>query len=1435
MLLQMSEQPNNEEKPFIELNRRFRKLEQKTKAEESALESYTSYFRGWQNGFGWDDLLKENRVVILGEPGSGKSWELIEHAKLLSRQGAFAFFIRLDQLVERDLRSLWDANEQHRFARWKQSNEAAYFFLDSVDEAKFRKVSDFHATLERFRNEVGSDSLLRAKLFLSSRISEWQPYSDGFEFRRLFPLPPAQIRTGDDESKTDEPQEVPLVVHLEPLDRDKVETFARAKGISDSQLFLEALDRAYAWEFARRPLDVSELIGFWKAKGRIGSLSELIEFDISSKLRPRANRDEHPLSDAKGREGSEWLGAASAMSRKFSFSVLEDGSVDEDALNPLACLPANWRADEARALLNRAIFDGAVYGRLRFHHRRVGEYLAARWIADRMDKGCPQHELEGILVEIVRGQKVLRPALRSIAAWLCFGNETWNELVRSLVLETDPWLHLKYGDPANLSITYRRQVLAALASLSKNRKRMWIESSPDCLARIADSGLSADISELISNRELSTDFRVELLDIVRHGRLAACVAEAIKVISSPDEEEMLKSHAASAIGAMSEPGNHRQLFQTVDKLSVIPNRLCRSVIEALYPKTISSVELAQLLAKTESVREFSVDLPFYLKSHFESVLIPEDAGSLLKQLLVLAQTPPLVLEGQKIIPVSEQFYWIGKIIPTALDILFRKPILSSDEIDISAEALQLLGHIRGCHYRELNDDEVGKLNESTMRHPRVRQGYVWRVASAFRAEHMKEATMSLELFDHWEVLRLSPKDFSWLIHDIQKRGDSNERLLALRLAIEVWDISGRNFSNRWNLRRATQHDAILRRAYRQSVMTSPFFSLKRFWWRKVRYQYDKWWWKRKFDLIRTRWQWLRGQFVLLRNLRKLESGKRMDWLQRLSHEADEKNSSHWTTTSWSDLEKKRGKRITRATKRGCMAAWRSYAPPLPHEKPEAHRTTIGVLVGLTGLQVEFQDNPVAISKLTEEEAELAARYAMDELNGFPNWLESLAIAHPKAVAKVLCECVEAEWKIAKDCKDTNEVLADLAWHGEALIHLVREKLLSLLNVSDPQNFTILRFVLFILMRQPNPPVQYMAELASHRTTAANELSVMVLWLVIWMQIDGEAALKGLLGLLPNSSNSGEFIVRLCSVLSGEDMERGPFVKNPSYLRPACLRQFIPIVYHHVKFSEDINRSDGGSYSPTARDHAQRFRGILLDCLAKDEALEATDFLRELADEPSMSEVRDWILKLLDQRLEKEADFEPWTPADIRNFAEEHEIEPKNDKELFCIARKRLQVLKWNVEQSDNSLRDELRKDDTEIKLRQWLQRKLLERSQKRYTIPQEAEIDLQERPDLRLENPRTNPVSIEIKWADSWTLSQLLERLENQLIGQYLRAHNSRFGIFFLGFIHKKQHWEEPGTGKKLTFSEVVEIVKGRAIALTQQNPKICGLEVVSIDFSQPE
>jgi hypothetical protein len=80
--------------------------------------------------------------------------------------------------------------------------------------------------------------------------------------------------------------------------------------------------------------------------------------------------------------------------------------------------------------------------------------------------------------------------------------------------------------------------------------------------------------------------------------------------------------------------------------------------------------------------------------------------------------------------------------------------------------------------------------------------------------------------DHWEVIRLLPDDFHWLLADATQRRDPNDRLLALRLAIESWHLAGRPFSLRWRLRATAVREPALRQAYLQSPETEILLPVK---------------------------------------------------------------------------------------------------------------------------------------------------------------------------------------------------------------------------------------------------------------------------------------------------------------------------------------------------------------------------------------------------------------------------------------------------------------------------------------------------------------------------------------------------------------------------------------------------------------------------------
>jgi hypothetical protein len=270
-----------------------------------------------------------------------------------------------------------------------------------------------------------------------------------------------------------------------------------------------------------------------------------------------------------------------------------------------------------------------------------------------------------------------------------------------------------------------------------------------------------------------------------------------------------------------------------------------------------------------------------------------------------------------------------------------------------------------------------------------------------------------------------------------------------------------------------------------------------------------------------------------------------------------------------------------------------------------------------------------------------------------------------------------------------------------------------------------------------------------------------------------------------------------------------------------------------RLADDPIRKSGVIYHTTDRDVAARFRDALLSALSQSDDPAATIALKVLLAEDALATCGDWIRHLLDERAARDADILTWRPADIRGFMRDYEIDPTSDRDLFRIVVNRLDGIRHDIEESDNSLREEVPKGSTEYVLRRFVARKLTERSRRRYTVPQEEEVDQEQRPDIRVENPSTAPVSIEIKWADNWTLKELLERLENQLIGQYLRDHHSRYGVYLLGMQGTKQHWDDLD-GNRVGFEEVAAKVVQRAQELAASHVGVERLHVVTLDFCDP-
>lgn len=1433
---------------YIELQRRFTEYQADDTPEALAQRSYLLGFGDREQGETWPDLLTHRLVVVLGEPGSGKTSELRAQQRL---QSASSFFLELNRLVTEEVSGILDDDENRRFVKWKNGRGEVTFFLDAVDESKIKRTNDFYTALDRVKKAMGP-AMPRARFVISSRISAWRPETDRAEVMQHFGgdsvtdkveaaetggMPYSSSAPRSSVVKQEEKNEAEkfFVVTLSPLSPAQVEQYSKEKSVKDYPSFITALEENNAWSFAGRPLDVDLLHAYWNDKGKLGNLTALSEYMIAKLLKETPNRsNQDNLTPEIAREGAEFLAAASVFCRRLNFLIPDmHEAAGEGMLSTADVLPEAWLPKERHALLDRALFDAARLGAMTFHHRYHSDYLTAAWIARLMSGGCHTPDLDELLFASVNGERVMRPSLKPVVAWLITeGNEPWRRTLAEWILESCPEIHLAHGDPAALPVEYRRQVLRKLVESYQGRNLVRLNLDQPTLARFANAGLTDEVSGYLLDKTISEDLRIDLLLVVRAGKLHACIPAALEIFADPSASDYLRSYVATVIRDAGNEEHRRQLANLWQALPDISNTLLARLCEALFPQAIGVDGLLALLRRSGKVREHSVDLPYYLANLLRETLDAQKAGELLRGTLELLSLPPLMQEP----PLSAHFGWAISLIPICLQYMLTGRDLSNvnQELAISAIfALEQGNRLIDSYRLQSEAKNSSSIQQLLMPHAALRRRVFWSRVARYRNKHVKEPH-PYQLGAYGAVVELVPEDIDWLLSDVDGDLPLADRRLGLEVAADQfwkWPIT----QSVWLLFSRARGDATLAGVcsqYAWARLRAPFM---RIWFNNFRHKLlEKYWWRNKLHQFQNYFRKIRDRWWLWLHLGELRKGQHPYTLAHFAHDAGGDSGSQYGGSDWTKVEKEWGRTISDAVRQGCVAGWRQFSPLLPCENPERNSVDNRLFVGLTGLQTLWRAGELNFEQCSAEEVDLLVRYACNELNGFPEWFPILLAMRPDDVGRTLEVAAAGEWRYSANMQHVHDVVAKLAWMPDPAAVLA-QVVMSRLQMDDPFHPSMLNHALAVVLRSLNGIPDGLLDIARARVVMyATEQPQWFSWMKVWLQLDALPALDYLESvLLASADKADELVVNLCGSLLGRYGDEPQF-NNPSYLKPAALARMIPLVHRHVRVSDDIDRANGGSYSPGPRDHAQRFRSRLLEVLSGSKDMEASEVLRGLSNEPSLAGERDWILHLLDERKYLLADDAPWEADDVRVFAKEYRSEPRSDYQLFRLVVRLLQDIKSHVESSENAAnRLWVRKGDQEEKFRGGLLDKLSKRSLDWFNVVQEKEVDHKQRPDLCVERPGLSSLPIEIKLADSWTIPELLERLENQLIGQYLRPANIRHGIYALGNTGKKKGWKMPESGELIDFQALILLIQNRAVSLQiERRAEVDGIEVIGIDFS---
>ena len=1135
----------------------------------------------------WQDILENRCVVVLGEAGTGKTAEFQLQVEKLKGQNASAFFISIEDLAQTGVKESLSLEDRRIFDIWKDNSTIAYFFLDSLDEARLRGHR-FVKALRNIESELGPD-FVRTRLIISSRVSDWRAESDREALESIIP-------NNNNHSAVN-------VVSLAPLDESQVKSLSTCYGVDNTDEFLNAIARASAQIFVERPRDVEWLASYWREHGRLGCLVELVEHNINQKLLERNPDHRTLITPNKARQGAEALAGIASLNQKASFLLPGDVERSSESIDPQEIL-FDWKNEEISDLLTRSLFDESTYGRVRIHHRSVQEFLTANWLEDLAQNGLSSEQIDQLLFCEGSGGTVVVKEFRGAAAWFALRNDH----VRDKLVRVAPEILIDEGDPSKLPVEVRCELLRSYASKYKDRSRLFFSFDHVGLGRFADNELAETINELLKSAGDSEELRETLLNIVAEGAISRCSDSVFQIATNPTASVNEKVAAVRAAGIVGSSIQRKEILKTHEKRTQTEIQIAKAIVTAFYPDVIGANDVIKILRKVEPQDKKSMSSrSYFLSHHLESKSDDESRLELIGGLVSILRSNTNE-KGQP----THVFSWLLDPLSKLVSAFVNN---ANDENNIPSEvedAIDLFERcVRGDFHIYYGVEDIRKVIEQK---PQLRRHFYWKRVSELTHE-VGRSINQFKIQDGYRIWSLSAEDESWLAADIKTKPDFFDRRIALDTLIHLPCAE---------VQRAKRNDLL-----RKSVIDDPALQRRLHRWERRWYEpypqkayYDR---LDKARALRQERQIAKDREWLNNNIVGIRSGSNLRVLLKLCRELKDPFSR--TIQSVEPLVEKYGEDVALAARDGWKCFWKKNKPPLAHEEASRNSVSNIVIVGLSGIYADLEDG-LDITTLSSVEAEYAVRYALREINDSPEWLNVIAEHHPEAVKKVFLDVLTADYRIPADHDFVHDGLSKLRRFGPVVKNICAPILMDLLKNGEPENFDALVRTLESLLFTSDIDLSNFFQTVPARCRAAQKkLNHFALWWTIWFHNSPDKAVDELEKRLRTRPTSGDdLLLAICDRLFKWSESHAPFKVAPT-TDLDIVQRLVRLIFLHIRPDDDITHN--GVYSPGPRDHSESIRRHLFDHMSSLEG--SGQALRTLASEPAFKGMRDWFLHLADQR------------------------------------------------------------------------------------------------------------------------------------------------------------------------------------------------------------
>jgi len=524
-------------------------------------------------------------LVLLGEPGIGKSTTLLEEAERIAKQAVAGDTIS----IHVDLRAYSSEQllykkvfESPEFMAWTHGTSNLVLHLDSLDEALLR--IDSIANL--LADELPLYPASRQSVRIACRTAVWPA---GI-------LETALCHLWGDAAVG--------VFELAPLRRCDIAAATEVQGI-DYEAFIRELYAANAVPFAIKPLTLNLLFSLFKKEGRLPrSVAELyvrgcLKLCEESKQSRRDARRLGALSAPQRLRLASRIAATTMFANRYAVCTgpEADGIPEEDV--PLSALTGGREEgefpafdvveDNVREVLDTGLFTSRGGVRMGWAHHSYAEFLAALYLAD---KQVPARNILKVLQHPAGG---LVPQLAVVTAWIA----SISEDVREALIQSEPMVLLQ-GDLTNWGERDLAALVASLmTALEHNRVHDFTMGISEFYARLNHPTLASQLRPYIQDASKNSISRRTAIMIAERCELKELKPELLALALDTSADPYLRGRAVDALGTCGDDTVPAQMLPLArGELGPDPEDEIKGyALDILWPTHLSAPELFGLITR----------------------------------------------------------------------------------------------------------------------------------------------------------------------------------------------------------------------------------------------------------------------------------------------------------------------------------------------------------------------------------------------------------------------------------------------------------------------------------------------------------------------------------------------------------------------------------------------------------------------------------------------------------------------------------------------------------------------------------------------------------------------------------------------------------------------------------------------------------------------